>query len=327
MKKKILITGGAGYIGSSIGWSLLKGNKIIILDNFSSGNKINISKSWKVYKGSCYDKFVVKKIFKENKISTVIHCAAKISVPESEKNKKNYYLNNFMSTKVLVDECLKSKYLEKFIFSSSAAVYGKPKYLPIDIYHNLNPTNYYGYTKLICEKYILKKFRNTKIKVSILRYFNVAGVLNGNKCGIVNFKNLNLISKLLINIKKKKLKFNIKVDNLKKINLSPERDFIHINDIIKIYNYIFKSSKKINIINCSTSVKTSVLSIINKIEYLTKKKIVKKFQKLPKNECNIIFAKSPKNILKRKENISSMILSTHKWINFLEKKNYLNQLY
>jgi UDP-glucose 4-epimerase len=324
IQKKILITGGAGYIGSSIGWALSKKNQIIILDNFSSGNKINISSSWKVYTGSCYDKSIIKKIFKENNISTIIHCAAKISVVESEKNKRNYYLNNFESTKVLVDECLKSKYLERFIFSSSAAVYGKPKYLPIDIYHSLNPLNYYGYTKLICEKYILKKLKNSKIKVSILRYFNVAGVLEGNKCGIINFKNLNLISKLLINIKKKKFKFSIKINNLNKTNLSPERDFIHIKDIIKIYNYILKSKKKINILNCSTCYKTSVLSIISKIENLTKKKIKKKFQKLPKNECNIIFAKSPKNILGRKENISNMILSTYKWINFLYKKKYIN---
>lgn len=309
-KKNILVTGGAGYIGSSLAWSLDTKFNIIILDDLSCGKKTNISDKWKFYKISILNKKILKKIFSENKISIVIHAAAKISVSESEEKKKLYNDVNYIGTKNLILEAKKHKSVEHFIFSSSAAVYGNPKYLPINEKHPKKPINFYGKTKLKSENFILNQKKQFK-KISILRYFNVSGIANNYKSGISNIKNPNIISKICIFLKQKK-KIKIFYENSNSIKF-PERDFIHIKDIIRIYKYlIFKDKKKLNIINCCSSKKISLLTIINLIEKKLTKKINYKLKQLPKNECLKIFGKKPKILLKTQSH-TSLINSTVNW--------------
>jgi UDP-glucose 4-epimerase len=310
-KENILITGGAGYIGSSLAWALDKKFKIIILDDLSTGSIKNISPEWDLYRGCITNKKQIKEIFFHNKISIVIHAAAKISVAESELKKELYNKVNLSGTKNLIIESKKHKYLKHFIFSSSAAIYGNPKYLPIDENHPKLPINYYGKTKLKSENYILNELQNTKIRISILRYFNVSGIANNYKSGFSNIKNPNLISKICLFVNKKK-KINLHYYN-KSFNIFPERDFIHIEDIIKIYKHlIFKNKKSLNIFNCCTSKTLSLIKIVKIIEKIINKKIKYNLKKLPSNECVKIQGKKPK-FMNYTRSHKSMIFSAAKW--------------
>lgn len=310
-KQNILITGGAGYIGSSLARGLEDKFNIFILDDLSTGKTYNISKKWKFYKGSILNSKILKKIFSNHKISIVIHAAAKISVSESEKKKLQYLKVNFLGTKLLANEAKKHKYFRHFIFSSSAAVYGNPKYLPIDEKHVRKPINYYGKTKLMAENFLISYFYKSKNKLAILRYFNVSGIIDSFKSGISNNKTPNIISKICINkLQNKKTYLYFKKD---KSMIFPERDFIHIKDLVKIYKYVlFKKKEKKIILNCCSSKHISVMKIMNIIEKKLKTKIKYRFKKIPKNECFKISGSKPK-FLKKLNSYQSMIGSTVEW--------------
>ena len=174
MKNNILITGGAGYIGSTVARLLEKNNKIFIIDNLVSGNKKLLKKKYTFYRVNFGNKNKLKNIINKNKINIIIHLAASLSVEESQKKKKYYFKNNFLNTKNLIDVCNNSKFIKKIIFSSTCAIYGALRNTKKSVNENTkaNPISYYGYTKKLCENYILE---NSKKKYVILRYFNVVG--------------------------------------------------------------------------------------------------------------------------------------------------------
>ena len=291
MKFKFGLTGSTG----SLGRSLISNNK-----------KINFH----CYRGDIRDKKKISQWIQKYQLNVLIHLAAIVPIKVVNKNKKKSYDVNYVGTKNLILEAKKHKSVEHFIFSSSAAVYGNPKYLPIDEKHPKKPINFYGKTKLKSENFILNQKKQFK-KISILRYFNVSGIANNYKSGISNIRNPNIISKICIFFKKKK-KIKIFYENSKSKKF-PERDFIHIKDIIKIYRYlIFKNKKKLNIINCCSSKKLSLLTIINLIEKKLRKKINYKLKELPKNECMKIFGTKPKILLKTQSH-ASLINSTVNW--------------
>ena len=159
---KILVTGGAGYVGSHAVRELLKnGYEIVVYDNLSSGFKESLpEKDVKFIKGDLSDKDLLIDIFKERSIDAVIHLAAKIDVAESVKNPTLYHEENFLGSINLL-EAMTQAGVDKIIFSSTAAVYGNSQYTPIDENHPTNPTNPYGQTKLDFEKY-LEQTQNLK---------------------------------------------------------------------------------------------------------------------------------------------------------------------
>ena len=186
--QNILITGGAGYIGSHIVEQLIKVNKnVVILDNLKNGFNLLIHKKARFIKGDILNFKLVKKIIQENNISTIIHMAGLIDVIESEKDKKKYYRNNVLGTLNLIKACKKSN-VENFIFSSSAGVYGNITKAAKENM-TLKPINYYAYTKMKCEKIIKKYSKILNYNYSILRYFNVCGASPSGKLGITSKKN------------------------------------------------------------------------------------------------------------------------------------------
>jgi UDP-glucose 4-epimerase len=174
-KKKILIVGGAGYIGSHIVLvALEEGYDVIVFDDLSTGSRENIDQRVKFVEGSTLSKSDLTKVFENQKFDGVIHLGASKAAGESMISPIKYAENNIVGSLNLVGACLKYN-VKKFVFSSSAAVYGDPKYNPIDEKHPSSPTNYYGYTKLSIEQN-LKWFSNLKgIRYAVLRYFNAAG--------------------------------------------------------------------------------------------------------------------------------------------------------
>jgi len=171
---KILVTGGAGYIGSAAVKSLIeKGQEVVVVDNLSKGKKKLVDKNAIFYETDLIDKEKLEEIFKKHQIDAIIHFAAYKAVGESMSNASKYS-HNITGTINLLD-CMVKFNVKKLIFSSSAAVYGMPDVKVIDENITLNPINYYGFTKLECERIIEWYNKVHNIQYINLRYFNVVG--------------------------------------------------------------------------------------------------------------------------------------------------------
>lgn len=174
MKKTILITGGAGFIGSYVNKLLhLSGFETVVLDNLVSGNR-NAVLYGSFIEGNCGDVRVLKKIFSEHLITAVMHFAASIDVGESISKPALYFDNNIVNTLNLLNTMLDFN-IKTFIFSSSAAVYGNPNESLINEMHLCHPINPYGESKLFIEKALKDYYRAYHLKSCSLRYFNAAG--------------------------------------------------------------------------------------------------------------------------------------------------------
>lgn len=180
----ILLTGGAGYIGSHIAFTLANaGHKFIIIDNLSNTDRKNIDGLAKIlgekisfFKGDIRDINLVDNIIRQNRIDCVIHCAGLKSVSESKDNPLDYYSNNLYGSLALMEAMGKNN-VKRLIYSSSATVYGTPKYLPIDELHPKSPTNPYGSSKLYVEDILTDIVSSDPLwKIIALRYFNPIGV-------------------------------------------------------------------------------------------------------------------------------------------------------
>ena len=205
LKKNILVTGGAGYIGSHIVEQLIKNKQnVIILDNLATGYKKLINKKAKFIKADIKNKSKILSIIKDFKINSIIHLAAHLNVSEAEKNKKKYYQNNIVGTKNLLDAC-KNSNIKNIIFSSSCSVYGNIKG-SISENKKPNPQGYYAYTKYRGEELIKKLSSKYKFKYGILRYFNVAGASDSGRIGEIEKSHGHLIKNLAIESLKKKTK-------------------------------------------------------------------------------------------------------------------------
>ena len=182
MIKNILITGGAGYIGSHVAENIVKNKKnVFIVDNLSSGFKKLISKKVKFYKLNILNTKKLKKIIVKNKIDSIIHLAGSLIISAGEKNPKKYYQNNVIGTQSVMNAC-KNTSVKNFIFSSTAAVY-KDNQKIVHEKSKIMPKSVYGKTKIKAEKLIISNCNKSKINYSILRYFNVCGASLSGKIG------------------------------------------------------------------------------------------------------------------------------------------------
>ena len=275
--KKILVTGGAGYIGSQIVFDLIDlGYNVVIADNLSTGHKKLINKKAIFYKVDIGNKIAMEKIFSKHRIDQVVHLAASLSVEESMKNPSKYYLNNVVNTKNLLEICGKYK-IKKFIFSSTCAIFGEgvkkvtENQVPC-------PTSHYGLTKLLCENLIENLSKKFKFFFYILRYFNVAGADAKYRVGPINqsgqlFKNL---SRCIVN---KNYQINIYGKNYNTRDGTCIRDYIDVNDLSKIHINCLteKFKKKSRVINCGYGHGYSVLEIVKMFEKISGKILKKKY--------------------------------------------------
>ena len=277
----ILVTGGAGYIGSKVSIDLLeKGHKVFILDNLSKGKKKLIPKKSIFFKLDISNKKKISNLIQKHKIEAVYHFAAFISVPESLKKPSLYRLNNYYKSKIFINNCIKNK-VKYFLFSSTAAVYENPK-KKIKIKENFkrNPKSPYGLSKLLVENYI--QSLQTNMKFCILRYFNVAGADKKLRTGQLG-NNSNLFNNLSKSILHKNKIFEIYGKNYLTKDGTAVRDFIHLEDLssihVKSLSYLKKRSNKDKLIlNCGYGEGYSVYDIVSivkknyKLDFVYKKK-------------------------------------------------------
>ena len=272
---KILVTGGAGYIGSHIVLELCdSGFEVIVFDDLSLGFRENVDQRAELYIGSTLNREGLDDVLSKN-IDAVIHLAAWKAAGESMDNPFKYTQNNIIGT-LNVLSSMTEYGVRKFILSSTAAVYGYPQYLPIDEKHPLDPINYYGYTKLVIEQN-LKWFSELKgLRYACLRYFNAAGydldgrVRNKEK----NPQNLlPIIMEVAIGVRKQMEVFG---DDYNTPDGTGIRDYIHVNDLalahISALNYLVEKDENLSV-NLANGVGYSVLDVIRMAEKVTQKNI------------------------------------------------------
>ena len=268
MSKYILVTGGAGYIGSVTCEILLReGYKIIVIDDLSEGNELAISNQVKFYKGNFGDIDILNEIFSTYTVDIVFHFAASANVPDSVINPIVYYQNNLVNTYYLLSKMLEYK-VSKIIFSSTAAVFGEPLYLPIDENHSKNPINPYGYSKMMVEQ-ILKDFSTAYgLKYLIFRYFCAAGATYDH--GESRLCETHLIPVILDQTLGKREKVFVYGTNFKTIDGTGVRDYIHVIDIADAH---IMGMKKFDMIsnedfNLGTNTGYSVMEVIKQTNIL-----------------------------------------------------------
>jgi len=172
---KVLVTGGAGYVGSAVCHGLARlGHNLIVIDNLLYGHKEALPREADLRVGDLLDRELLALLFEQNEIDAVLHFAAYTYVGESVENPQKYFSNNLLGALNLVEQMVEHN-VKKIVFSSSAAVYGEPKKIPIPEEAPLNPQNPYGETKVMIEKFLKWYDRAYGIKYVSLRYFNAAG--------------------------------------------------------------------------------------------------------------------------------------------------------
>jgi len=291
----ILITGGAGYIGSHVVELLIqKKNDIIILDNLTTGYKRLINKEAIFIRGDFNNKKLLNNIIKKYNIQTIIHLAAYLNVSEAEKNKLKYYNNNVKGTEALLSAC-KNSNVKNFIFSSSCSIYGNVKG-SVNERVKPNPQGYYAYTKFKGEELIKKHSKKYKFKYGILRYFNVAGASNSGLIGEIEESHGHLIKNIAIQSLKKKPIINIFGNDYPTKDGTCIRDYIHVSDLADIHikglDYL-ENNKKSFVLNCGYGRGYSVQEIVTIFKKIKKKLIInyqkkdpvisRKFTLIPKN--------------------------------------------
>ena len=322
----ILVTGGAGYIGSHIVELLVKDKKkIIILDNLVTGYKKLINKKAIFIKADIKNKLKIKKIIKDFKINSIIHLAAYLNVSEAEKNKSKYYQNNIIGTKNLLDAC-KNSSVKNIIFSSSCSIYGNVKG-SVGENKKPNPQGYYGYTKHKGEELVKKLSNKYKFKYGILRYFNVAGASPSGKIGEIETSHGHLIKNLAIQSLKKKPNIQIFGNDYKTKDGTCIRDYVHVSDLADIHikglNYLQKKEKSF-VLNCGYGKGYSVKQITDIFKKI-KKGVDVRYQKRRPGDIAQVYAntKKFKKILRWKpkyNNIKLIIQSAIQWEKKLKYK-------
>ena len=272
---KILVTGGAGYIGSHVVYELIdQGHDVTILDDMSLGLEENIDPRSIFVQGSTHSDSDLDSVLSVG-FDGIIHLAAWKAAGESMTDPAKYAHNNLIGTINLLNACDRHG-IKRFVFSSTSSVYGNPEYIPIDENHPTDPISYYGETKLQVEKN-LKWFSELKgIRFGVLRYFNAAGYdikgrIKGRERNALNL--IPIAMEVAAGIREKIQVFG---DNYDTHDGTGVRDYIHVSDLaiahMKALNYISENDKDL-LVNLATGEGHSVLDVINKSKEVSGKDI------------------------------------------------------
>jgi UDP-glucose 4-epimerase len=328
MKKRILVTGGAGFIGSHTIVELFKaGYDPVIIDNFSNSHKSVIGNiediinaKLEVAEADGTNENSLTEVFQKfGPIEGVIHFAAHKSVTESIIEPLKYYKNNILFLVNLL-ECMARFKVKNLVFSSTCAVYGDPKSLPISEDELLNPKSPYGETKKICEKVIIDTCRASPTKAVILRYFNPIGAHPSSKIGELALdaaQNLvPIVTQTAAGVREGFLVYGVDYDTK---DGSCIRDFIHVVDLakahVKALQFIEENDFSYEIFNIGTGKGYSVLEIINTFEKISGIKLNYKIAPRREGEIERIYSdvKKSKSILGWEANLSLEEALTDAW--------------
>ena len=270
---KVLVTGGAGYIGSHVVLELCEnGYDVVVLDDLSLGDENAVDDRARFIHGSTLNSADLAKGL--DGVSAVIHLAAFKSAGESMVDPLKYSHNNIMGALNLLNAMIERS-INQFVFSSTAAVYGYPEYLPLDEHHPLKPINYYGFTKCEIERF-LQWYKNLKgLKYAALRYFNASGYDPQGRLTSLEKNPANLLPIVMEVASGMREKMEVFGNDYDTNDGTGVRDYIHVSDLasahVKALNYL-KDNEKLTV-NLANGERHSVLDVIQTAETLTGQKI------------------------------------------------------
>ncbi len=274
---KVLVTGGAGYIGSHTVLELLKnGYEVLVYDNLSTGHAQAVLPPAKFIQGDLNQPEHLQDILKKENISSILHFAASIVVPESVSLPLKYYYNNVKTTLDLIQLAVEQG-VSHFIFSSSAAVYGLPERLPVNEESPLRPINPYGRTKLMGE-WILQDTAQAEERLNyiILRYFNVAGADPQGKLGQSTPEATHLVKAACKTALRRQKKLQIFGTDYSTFDGTGIRDYIHVKDLAEAHvlalQYL-EAGQDSDVFNCGYGHGYSVKEIVKALEKVCNKTV------------------------------------------------------
>jgi len=321
----ILVTGGAGYIGSHTVINLLNDNKeIVVFDNLENGH-IETVETLKTLgkvefvKGDLRNIEDIERVFKNYKIDAVVHFAAFALVGESVENPAKYYRNNTFGTMNLLDTMLKYN-VKKIVFSSTCATYGNPEYVPVDEKHSQNPVSPYGMSKFMVEKIMEDYDRAYGLKSIKLRYFNVAGCDSKIRIGEWHEPETHLIPNILKSVVDKSKSFKIFGADYNTPDGTCIRDYVNVEDLAQAHRlalqYLEKENKS-DVFNLGTEQGDSVKKIFSECEKVLNQKIPVEVVERRAGDAEALYANSKKaqNILGWKpiRTIEDSIKTAYSW--------------
>lgn len=279
VSEKILVTGGAGYIGGHVVRNLLiHGYEVVILDNLSTGKPEHIPSGVTFIEGSVLDINLLRDIFAQHKIDAVIHLAASLEVLESVEKPVEYFENNVVATNCLLN-AMHEAGVKKIVFSSTAAVYGPQVTIPIPETAPCGPVSPYGYSKLLAEGVLKYYSEFCDFSVTVLRFFNVCGT--HPEWGVTDtHKNSHLIPIVLEVANGSREKIVINGHDYETFDGTPVRDYVHVLDIAEAHRLAVKnpmSKPSFRIFNVGTSKGFSVTEIITAAAEVTGRMIPMEF--------------------------------------------------
>ncbi len=314
---KILVTGGAGYIGSAIVKKLIqKSHAVTVIDSLERGHRRLVDPRAFFMKGNLLDKPLVKKALK-NHFDGIIHCAGYISVSESVKKPSIYMKNNVQSLLNIVKN-ISADVKNNIIFSSSAAVYGNAAKIPITEAAPLRPTSPYGESKLIAEKILLSE---KKIKSVSLRYFNASGAMPELNCGELHHPETHLIPKAINCAVNNKI-FYLFGNDYDTKDGSCIRDYVHLSDLadahILALEALWQNKRLSHAYNVGSGEGHSNKEILKTVENITERKLNIKIRPKRAGDPKILIAdiskiKKDLNYSPRLSKLSKIIKSAYKW--------------
>ncbi len=267
----ILVTGGAGYIGSHTVKELAsEGFTPLVFDNFSSGRR-EFVKGHRVFEGDLLDKDAVRTAFRESPVTGVLHFASLIQVAESTVDPRKYYVQNILGSLNLLDVMLEFG-VKALIFSSSAAVYGAPDKTPIPETHPVRPANPYGQTKAVIEKILQDYGRAYALRAISLRYFNAAGADPSGELGEAHEPETHLVPNIMAALLGKKPALEIFGTDFPTPDGTAVRDYVHVSDLASAHVLALKSvlaGGEGGTINLGSGRGHSVLEVVNRAETIT----------------------------------------------------------
>jgi UDP-glucose 4-epimerase len=272
----VLVSGGAGYIGSHMAHLLLdRGEKVVVIDNLSTGRRESVADDAIFVEGNVGDRDLVRRTIAEHDIDAVIHFAGSIVVPESVQKPLEYYENNTAVSRSLVEAAL-SQGVQHFIFSSTAAVYGTPKTANVNETAETDPINPYGRSKLMTEWMLGDAGRAHGLKHVILRYFNVAGADPKGRTGQSNPLATHLIKKACRTALGLETHLDVFGTDFPTPDGTGVRDYIHVSDLADAHWHALEHLRKggaSETMNCGYGHGASVREVIVAVERMTNRKL------------------------------------------------------
>jgi len=281
-KPAVLVTGGAGYIGSHAVLALLDGGyKVVVIDNLTTGFEWAVPKAATFAKGDIADQSLVAQLIAEHGIGAIIHFAGSIVVPESVENPLKYYENNTVKSRSLLESAVKGG-VRHFIFSSTAATYGIPERVPVTEDSRTQPINPYGWSKLMTERMLADVAAAHPLNFCALRYFNVAGADPQGRSGQSTAGATHLIKVAVEAATGKRGHVSVYGTDYDTPDGTGVRDYIHVSDLaaahVDALEKLIADPATSHIMNCGYGRGFSVLEVLDAVDRVTNMKIERRIE-------------------------------------------------